>query len=253
MIRYALPLIPYMLGLTLLSQFDRVLIDRFYGKEATGLYSLSYNVGVLLLMVATAILNALNPSFFRSLNSRDNDQVHRDARFVFSVAAIATSALVLLGVDVANNMLPMRYAEGFALIPTVAFSGLCFVIFQIWVRVLAFAHCTVTISVLTFACALLNIGLNLWLLPTHGWPVAAWTTVATYTAMSVACVIAVNRLGIISTIRLWREGGWVIALGALVIFLNKYSVPLTARLVILAGIVWLLRNDLANLIRRSRA
>jgi len=216
MARYALPLVPYMLGLTLLSQFDRVIIDRFYGKEATGLYSLSYNVGILLLMVVTAVLNAFNPSFFTALNKGDHDRINRDARLIFALALVPTVAIVLFGQQLASFVLPVRYVEGFTLIPVVALGGLCSVVFQIWVRVLAYFHKTATISAITIACAALNIGLNLWLLPLFGWKVAAWTTVVAYVGMVVFCLAAVNASSILPRVMPWREALWIFSVLVLV-------------------------------------
>lgn len=251
MSRYALPLVPYMLGLTLLSQFDRVLIDRFHGKEATGLYSLGYNVGALLLMLVTAILNAVNPSFFAALNRGDHARVHRDSRLVFSLALVATATLILVGSDVAKLVLPARYAEGLTLIPAVALGGLCFVVFQIWVRVLAFAHRTGTISAITVGCALLNVSLNLWLLPSHGWQIAAWTTVAAYVAMSVSCIVAINGARLLPGLSPWRETMWIAAMFALVLLPLRQEMPLAARLVVLVVVAWAVRSDIVGLLRRE--
>lgn len=251
MSRYALPLVPYTLGLTLLSQFDRVLINRFHGSEATGLYSLSYNVGVLLLMVTTAVLNALNPRFFAALNQGDHDRVNCDARAIFALALVTTVTIVLFGKEAASLVLPTRYAEGFTLIPTVAFGGLCFVIFQIWVRVLAYLHRTATISAITIASAALNIGLNLWLIPLLGWQVAAWTTVVTYVGMSVACLVAVNVSRLMPPVLPWREVLWTAFVLVLVLVKSQESMPWTLLVGAFLVVAWLVRQDLLVLMRRA--
>lgn len=251
MARYALPLVPYMLGLTLLSQFDRVLIDRFYGSEATGLYSLSYNVGVLLLMVVAAILNAFNPPFFAALNQGDHDRVNRDARLIFALALVPTVVIVLFGQQLASYVLPVRYVEGFTLIPIVALGGLCSVVFQIWVRVLAYFHKTATISAITIACAALNIGLNLWLLPLLGWQVAAWTTVVAYAGMGVVCLVAVNASRLLPPVLPWREVLWIASVLALVLVSLQQPLPWALRVGVLLVVAWLVRRDLLRLMRRA--
>jgi O-antigen/teichoic acid export membrane protein len=76
---YCVPLIPYMLSLTLLSQFDRVMIDHFIDKEATGLYSVGYNLGILVVMVSGALLSALNPRFFNDMDNKNHNAVSQDA------------------------------------------------------------------------------------------------------------------------------------------------------------------------------
>jgi O-antigen/teichoic acid export membrane protein len=250
-VRYALPLIPYMLGLTLLSQFDRVLIDRFYGSEATGLYSLSYNVGVLLLMVMTAVLNAFNPPFFAALNQGDYDRVNRDARLIFTLALVPTVAIVLFGPQLAYLILPVRYVEGFTLIPIVALGGLCSVVFQIWVRILAYFNKTATISAIAIVCAALNIGLNLWLLPLFGWKVAAWTTAVAYLGMGVLCHVAVTASRLMPPVLPWREAFWIFIVLALVLVTLQQPLPKTLSLAVLLFIIWLVRRDFLNLIQRS--
>lgn len=251
MARYALPLVPYMLGLTLLSQFDRVLINRFHGREATGLYSLSYNLGTLLLMLATAVLNALNPAFFDAMNRGEHQRVHRDSRMVFSIALVAAASLVLVGPDLATILLPTRYAPGFALIPVVALGGLCFVVFQTWVRVLAFDHRTVMISAITVAGAALNVALNLWLLPAHGWAIAAWTTVAAYAAMTIACLLAIAAVPALPRPRVGAEGAWIAAI-AVVVLAMPHNVPLVLRLATLSLVAASQRAHLASLVQRGR-
>lgn len=251
MVRYALPLVPYMLGLTLLSQFDRVLINRIYGSEATGLYSLSYNVGALLLMVATAILNAFNPSFFAALNRRDYERVNEDARVIFALALVSTVVIVLFGQQVATLVLPARYAEGFPLIPTVALGGLCSVVFQIWVRVLAYFHKTTLISVIAVSCAALNIGLNLWLLPLLGWQVAAWTTFVAYLGMGVACLVVINASRLLPPVLPWREALWISFVLALVLVSLRWPLAWVLRVGVLFVVTWLIRRDLLGLMRRA--
>lgn len=253
MARYALPLVPYMLGLTLLSQFDRVLIDRFYGSEATGLYSLSYNVGVLLLMAVTAVINAFNPKFFAALNQGDHEQANRDARLIFALALVPTVAIVLFGPQFATLILPERYAEGFTLIPIVALGGLCSVVFQIWVRVLAYFHKTATISAITIACAGLNVCLNLWLLPLLGWKLAAWTTVSAYFTMGVLCIVAVNASRLLPPVQPWREAIWIFTLLALVLVNLQQPLPEVLRIGVLLFVVWLIRRELLSLKRRAVA
>lgn len=246
MARYALPLVPYMLGLTLLSQFDRVIIDHFYGKEATGLYSLSYNVGVLLLMAITAVLNAFTPSFFAALNKGDYDRINQDARLIFALTLVPTVAIVLFGQQLAPIVLPAQYFEGFTIIPVVALGGLCSVVFQIWVRVLAYFHKTATISAITIACAGLNIGLNLWLLPLFGWKVAAWTTVIAYMCMVVLCLAAVNASRMLPQVMPWQEVQWIF----FVLLLVNFQQPLheALRVGIFFFVLWFVRHDFLSLI-----
>lgn len=213
---YCIPLIPYMLSLTLLSQFDRVMIDHFIGKEAAGLYSVGYNLGILLVMVSGALLAALNPRFFNDMDNKNHDAVRQDAFAVFVVCAICAFTLVLFGPSVAALVIPVKYADGFVLIPLVALGGLVSVVFQVWGRVIGYAKKTYLLSMIAVAATILKIGLNILVIPMFG----AWggvvTTLLAYTFMAVAVVILVNQRTEGPRVRVMRETIWLGALAVLV-------------------------------------
>lgn len=253
MVKYAVPLIPYMLSLTLMSQFDRVLVSKFYGNVVTGYYSLAFNVGALLTMAVSAVLNALTPSFFDALNKDDVSQLKRDTAAIFNCSVIAAAVIVLFGIDFANWILPTRYNEGFNLIPIVAVGGLCSVIFQSWIRVLAFKHRTMLIAGLGMLGCALSMGLNLWLLPITSYKIAAYTNMATYLFISILCVVIVNKVSSFS-ISLKRELKWIGLMGMLLPLSLVKQTPqlLLLKAIILVCCVWSLRQSIQLLISRKR-
>jgi O-antigen/teichoic acid export membrane protein len=254
---YSVPLIPYMLSLTLLSQFDRVMIDSHFGKEATGLYSLAYNVGILLLMVVTAVLNAYNPAFFSALNQKDYARVIKDSGGIFALAVLVTGVLVLFGPELAALVVPAKFASAFDLIPIVAIGGLCFVIFQIWVRVIAYAHRTYLISTIAIVAATINIGLNYWLLPIYGYKVAAVTTIVAYLAMSLLSVIALNYIVRLFRVNVWPDLLYMAGLAGVMLFFRSADLqpfvayPLKAALLVL--LMWQLKGKLIGLVSSRKA
>ncbi|USU14151.1 oligosaccharide flippase family protein (plasmid) [Sphingomonadaceae bacterium OTU29THOMA1] len=192
MFSYALPLTPYMLALTLLSQFDRILIAAFLNERAAGLYALSYNFGVLPLLASTAVTSALTKSFFDDLKAGRNAALVAQADYAFGLSALCFGLVMALGESVAWLVLPDRYAEAFRIIPVVAYAGMIFTMFQIWVRVLAFRDRPALISGIAILGVGTNVGLNILLIPIWGFPVAAWTTAIAYAIMTFL-VIAVVR------------------------------------------------------------
>jgi O-antigen/teichoic acid export membrane protein len=254
---YSLPLIPYMLCLTLLSQFDRVLIDRYFGKESVGLYSLVYNIGVLLLTVVTAVLNTFTPTLFDALNKKNYDRILSDSQNIFALAMVITSVLVLFGKELANLLVPVKYAQAFDLIPIVAIGGLCFVIFQIWVRVITYAKHTVYLSAIAIAATTVNIGLNYWLLPIYGYKIAAATTVVAYIVMSLLAVAVVNQVINLFKISIAEEVGSIAGLIAMVWYFHLVNFPpvvaIPFKLAILILLVLHLRPKLILLVEPRKA
>jgi O-antigen/teichoic acid export membrane protein len=191
-LRYSLPLIPYTLSIALLAQVDRLMIDRIYGKEATGLYSLAFNIGMLFSLVMTAVLNAINPRFFSDMEGQRYGHVVADGRGSFAIALALALAVVLLGPTVTGLLIPVQYQDALKLIPVIAIGGLFSVLFQIWGRLLHFHHLTGLLSCIAVACVALKIIVNLLLLPSWGWQSAALSTIVAYSAMAVLTAIVVN-------------------------------------------------------------
>jgi O-antigen/teichoic acid export membrane protein len=254
---YSLPLIPYMLCLTLLSQFDRVLIDQYFGKESVGLYSLVYNIGVLLLTVVTAVLNTFTPTLFDALNKKNYGRILNDSQNIFALAVVVTAGLVLFGQELAAILAPEKYAQAFDLIPIVAIGGLCFVIFQIWVRVITYAQHTAYLSVIAIVATTVNIGLNYWLLPIYGYKIAAVTTVVAYIVMSLLAVVVVNQVVALFKVNILPEIVFIVGLVCLMwvfqTFILQTLVSLPLKFAILALLVLHLKPKLISLIQSRKA
>jgi O-antigen/teichoic acid export membrane protein len=250
---YSIPLIPYMIGLVLLSQFDRIMIDRHFGKEATGLYSLTYNIGMLLPMVVTAVLNTFNPAFFAALNRGDYAEVRQDSCRIFALATLGAGVLVLFGEVLTSLVVPEKYASAFDLIPVVAVAGLCSVIFQVWARVISYANRTHLTSLIAIVATAVNIGLNYWLLPVYGYKIAAVTTGVSYLVMSLLCVVVVNyAIGVIK-VNVLPDLMTVTGLAVIVIFFRVVNLPAAAdivlRGVIMGLLIWWLKDKVIALVR----
>lgn len=231
---YALPLTPYMLALTLLSQFDRVLIAAFIDERAAGLYALSYNFGALPLLAASAITSALTRRFFDDLRAARYGALIRQADYAFAMSALCFAIVIAGGESIAWLLLPNRYADAFPIIPVVAYAGMVFTVFQIWMRVLTFRDRPGLISIIATCGIMFNVGLNVLLIPVAGFAIAAWTTLFAYTAMTAAVVTIVRK-----TIRDLPVGRLVATLAAgapPLIFSGSVHVEPTMRQIIL--LVW---------------
>jgi O-antigen/teichoic acid export membrane protein len=253
MAAYSIPLIPYMTGLVLLSQSDRVMIDHYFGKEATGLYSLAYNIGILLPMVVTAVLNTFNPSFFAALNRGDYPVVQQDSDRIFALATLGSGVLVLFGEAVTSLVVPEKYVSAFDLIPLVAIAGLCSVIFQIWARVISYANLTHLLSVIAIVTTCVNIGLNYWLLPVYGYKISAVTTGISYLVMSLLCIAVVNYAVGLFKVTVVADLIAITGLIAMAVFFRLVSMPpamsLVLRGALMVLLIWFLKDKLLALVR----
>jgi len=85
---FSAPLIPHRLSGIILAQFDRIMINSTIDSASAGLYSLGYNVGMLLLMVITSTQMALTPDFFRFLDNAEHDRLNKLVGKLFSIVTV---------------------------------------------------------------------------------------------------------------------------------------------------------------------
>lgn len=194
LMQYSLPLIIYVLSLTLLSQSDRIMIDQFHGKTATGLYSLTYNFASLMLIGVTAVLNAFQSSFYSAMNDANMGRVLEDARTTMLISAAGAIVLVLLGEPISVLIFPAEYSDAFNILPIVAIGCVGLTSFQIWVRIMAFHNRTALISLVSVIAVTVNIALNYWTLGPFGYKAAAYTTLAAQYLMTLLCLAVLWRL-----------------------------------------------------------
>lgn len=234
---YSIPLIPYMLSLTLLSQLDRIMIDRLFDKEAAGLYSVAYNLGMLLAIVAGALLNALNPRFFAAMNSKRHEDVRRDAFAVFTACAFCGFSLALFGPATASLLIPQKYSSGFTLIPLIALGGLASVVFQVWGRVIGYAKKTYLLAAIAVVATIIKILLNIALLPEYGILGGAVSTIVAYCIMALAVVMVINCDQTLPRVTVTSEALWLGTLAALIVLEKIVIVPLFVSVVLKAFIL----------------
>ena len=70
----SLPLVPHLLAHLILAQSDRLLIDYYIGKSATGIYNFAYNVGLIVQILILSINNAWVPWFFKKMQAKDHSK-----------------------------------------------------------------------------------------------------------------------------------------------------------------------------------
>jgi len=153
---------------------------------------MAYNLGIVLVIVIAALLNAWNPSYFKYMNNKNYKKVEIGSNNIYLICFFITLLVVLFGENVASIILSKEYETSLHLISVIAIGGLASALWQIWGRVIGYAHKTYLTSTLAVIATILNIGLNYYLLPIYGYEIAAWTTLASYLTIGVLALLVSN-------------------------------------------------------------
>ncbi len=183
-VRYSVPLIPYFLGGVILGQLDRIMIGEIDGPDDSGLYSLAYNIGMLLLMVVASLRGAWAPQYFELMGAKRFDEVDRENARIVRVVVAASIMLVVLGKPFGVILADERFHGGLDAIPPVVVGYVFYALFTVYGRNIDYEKRTYFASLVMLASGALNIALNAAFIPTYGYIAAAYSTAFSYAALA---------------------------------------------------------------------
>ncbi|MCY6958625.1 lipopolysaccharide biosynthesis protein [Clostridium brassicae] len=181
----SLPLIPHSLSGIILSQFDRIMIQKMVGSSATGIYSFAYSIGMILSVVWTALNKAWVPYFFESMKQNKYEDIREKCKYYIGIFSLITFVLIFVSPEVGKLMGSKDFWVGLDLVPVVM-AGYFFVfLYSLPSNLEFYAKKTHLISIGTFGAGFLNIFLNVIFIRKYGYGAAAWTTLVSYVALFI--------------------------------------------------------------------
>ena len=181
---YSTPLIPYAISGVILAQFDRIMINGYIGAGAAGLYSLAYNIGMVLLLVNGAMLAAWTPAYFEDMDNKDYHKLDVDIDRIFRLILIGAMFLMLFGQEAGLVLADRKYHVALSIVPIVVFGYIFDALWQFWGRNIGYARKTIWAPIISLVAGTANIVLNVIFIPRYGYAAAAYTTVASYMLMA---------------------------------------------------------------------
>lgn len=187
---YGAPMIGWFISANLLNVGDTYVIQLFRGAGEVGIYSANYGlVNGAVGLVAQPVLKAAHPFLMRAWAQGSKAQT---AKWLANIiewflvfGGLLTGAVTILARDVATFMLGSEFQEGYLVIP-IALVGT--VIWQLGMythKPLEFVGQTRRMASASIGVALLNVVLNVLLVPMFGYLAAAITTVISYAVYTV--------------------------------------------------------------------
>lgn len=198
MLHYSLPLIPATVFWWITSVSDRYMVTAFLGAEETGLYSMAYKIPTILTLVSMVFMEAWHLSAVREASGSRNGHL----RFYSTVWSAFQSAMLLCGsVIIGFSQTAIRllaadsYFSAWICIPILSmatvYASFCSFFGSVYV-----VTKKSSLSLLTSMIgAAVNVGLNLWLIPSRlGVQGAAIATFASYAVVLIIRIINARTL-----------------------------------------------------------
>jgi O-antigen/teichoic acid export membrane protein len=254
--RFGMPLVPSALFLWILNFSDRFFLVKLSGPREVGLYSIGVRMASAIILVLAAFRTAW-PAFAYSIE--DDDEAKRTYSFVLTYIVLVTSWMALgLGV-LAPWLVRLLTTEEFysaeRVVAPLAFAAAAFGAYIVVVIGIGRARQTRSNWLISGAAAVLNVALNLLLIPKYGMIGAAIATIGAYVTLFVGMAWRAQYLYPVPY--QWRRvaiaGGVAIALTVIGRVLDP---PLAAAIAIVAAyplLLWPLGFYLPEERRRIRA
>lgn len=176
----SIPMIIHTLSAIINSQFDRIIIDRYFGSAETGIYSFAYNLSMIVTVLLSSTSTAWVPWFYEKMEKMDYAIIKNKGKMFRDIFTIGFGLMLLLSPEIVKIMADESYWEGLVILPIV-FLGIYFqFLYSFEVNVELYLKKTALISLGTMLSAGINVGLNFWLVPKYGYIAAAYTTLISY-------------------------------------------------------------------------
>ena len=193
-------LIPHYLSQIVLNQSDRLMIDNYCGKSDAAMYSLAYQLAIMMRFVTDAIHSSFMPWTFQRYKAEDYDAIKRRSIQIELFIGFICVLFSLFGPEFILILGGSAYQEAVYVVPPVSMSILLITVYSFFGNIEFYYEKTKLISSASIGIAILNIGLNAIFIPMVGYLAAGYTTLVCYL---IYCIIHYLFMSCI----LKREGG----------------------------------------------
>lgn len=163
-----LPLIFHGLSHIILGQSDRIILQRFLGNEATGIYSFM----IIFSGVLTAIWGALNntwvPFYYDDLRTGLLDVIREKSKNYILIFTIIHIVFLMWAPEIIKIFTPPPFWQSIYLLPLFVLSNYFTFMYSFPVNFQFYHKTTISIAIGTVGAALVNIGLNFVFIPMFG-------------------------------------------------------------------------------------
>lgn len=195
---YGLPMVGWMLCGQVLALSDRLLIGAFRGGTEVGIYSANYNLVVMGFgLISTPLLTASYPIIMTAWESgstgRITKVISQFSKYYILAILPAVLFIGLFSREIVTLLLGSEFRQGHAIIPFVLGGVVVWGLAMIGHKGLEIQERTRMLLLLVAVSTLINIGLNLAIIPAFGYRGAAVTTLVSNSCYPVLVYLVTAR------------------------------------------------------------
>lgn len=255
---FNLPLIPYYLSQMIFNQSDRIMINNMVGPDKAAIYGVVYSCSVMIVFVINAINNAFVPWTYEQLGRKHYKELAKVSNALSVFIGAVLLAVMLAAPEIIRLMTPAEYYEGIWVMPPIVCSLFFLFQAQLFINVEFYEEKKKYLVLGSVFSAVLNVGLNYWLIPIFGYMVTGYTTLAAYVVFAAANYYFMRRIHKEAKVSVYDMRfliffSVVMLAASGVILMSYYSVWLRAALLMGMFVIgFVFRKKLAGIIQNIR-
>ena len=182
-IKFSFFLIPHSLSGLISMYSDRIILEKYVTLSAIGLYMLADKIAMIIKMIVNEFNHAFSPYFIRK--SKESKQVAiKEVQNISLIFIYLTSMIVvtisLFSVEIVYFLLDKRYFDTWMMIPLLSSAYIFRSLYCFSSSGLFYEKKTGRVAMITILAGLINIALNILLIPYYGVIAAVYTTIFSF-------------------------------------------------------------------------
>lgn len=194
LVRFGAPFVPEAFAMYVLNTADRWFVIHYRGQEALGLYAIGAKFAMLIFMAVATFRLAWWPVAMEAMHHEDGPALYRIiGRLYLGGGAAAVVLLTALSPYLVRGLTTPAFAPAYPLVGILAWYSIFYGFYTIGAAGIWKAEKTIWVPFLMGAAALLNVGLDSWLVPRYGGMGAAVATSISFGVWNLLALIVSER------------------------------------------------------------
>ena len=190
---FGIPMVFHLLATNALEFIDRIILEKFVSLSELGLYTFGYQLGLAVNIAILSFNRAWSPNYYELMGDSQIDRAYH-VRKAFSLWLVGVGTFCLTGCLWIKELLvifvPQNFYPSSQIVPVILYSLVFKGLYGFSILPLFYFKKTKLIPIITVSSAVINVGLNLWLIPIYGIMGAAYATLISYIISFIFAFIA---------------------------------------------------------------
>lgn len=185
---FGMPVVIHLTAATVMTSIDRIILEKYLPLSSVGIYTLGCQLGSAISIIVVSINRAWMPNYYDLMDSKDVDRAY-EIRRIFCVWQVVIGAMCLVGGlwarDVVALLATDRYYDAAGIMPIILLGYFFNGVYFFMISPIFHYKKTSRLPLITISAAVMNVVLNLILIPRQGTLGAANAMMLSFLSLAV--------------------------------------------------------------------